>query len=499
MTEPEVPPFTTTPLRLEDIRRLKAAGCQMLDEAFAALAAEHVIPCPDGYPYVRVGRDFEGGDVMFRPRWKEFSRALDELFPEWFRPPKQGTFPRWFSEPLMFSFLEAAIARIGRMGGPYSGSHPAAVRLIFFLIRYLRAPEQEVAAAVLMGHLTTDSQQDVQIGDLRLSPITSFREYQVVSQLIPTAPAAANRELPDHFARPECWVMCRATGTDPFAIGATAERAIDRFLFAIRLLYHGTAHPIYQVVGETTEICQRDAELTPYRYSSSPIALRPIPLSQTDDIAITGILNLYDRVSSHRKDFVVHPLDMATNRFGTTFLPKPWYEDVVDLMTALEATLSGVDRQDITLRICSRAAALLATPSDPPSAVFGDLKKLYDMRSTLVHGSAVTDKALTKCTSGLTTSRPSPWPAVRVERGVDRLRDLVRRAILARVALADAGTWPFDTEPETSIDQALADPGTAANWRDSWQSIIQAIEPRAVEPAAPLLDAIHDDYPGKRP
>jgi hypothetical protein len=190
---------------------------------------------------------------------------------------------------------------------------------------------------------------------------------------------------------------------------------------------------------------------------------------------------------------------MATNRFGTTFLPKPWFEDVVDLMTALEATLSGVERQDITLRICNRAATLLTTTSDPPSAIFGDLKKLYDMRSTLVHGSAVTDKALTKCTSELSTSRPSPWPAVRVERGVDRLRDLVRRAILARIALADADTWPFDTELKMSIDQELADPGTAANWRNSWQTIIRAIEPRAVEAAAPLLDAIHDDYPGKRP
>ena len=486
-----------THLRLSQIRRITTAGTEMLDEAFAALTEDHLLPCPVGYPYVRVGRDYEGGDVMSGARWQDFCQVLDETFPSWFQPTKPGGFPRWYSSHMAISLLEAVIARIGRWDGPYTGSNPQARRLILLLLRYLETERQEVACAILVGHLSTEGERELEVGGLTLSPITSFRELGEVTRLIPTAPAAANRELPRHFARPECWATARASGIDPFHLGEVAEAKVERFLLAIHLLYHGSAQPVYRVVGETSEICQRHADLTPLRYSSSPVALRPTVLSEAHGPAIAGVLDLYDRVRAQRKGHVVPPLDMAIIKFSGSFLPCRWYEAVVDLMTALEATLSGVDRLDIVLRVCNRAATLLTTISDPPSSIFGDLKKLYDMRSTLVHGSAVSQKDLKKWTTTLSTFRPSPWPGVVMERATDRLRDLVRRALLARLALCDTGTWPLDDGGILAIDQELADPAKAARWYDTWQSLIQTIEPLAVERTEPLLDAIDDNYPGK--
>lgn len=80
---------------------------------------------------------------------------------------------------------------------------------------------------------------------------------------------------------------------------------------------------------------------------------------------------------------------MALLKYGGTFSAKGWDENVVDLTTALEASLSGTDRTDIGLRVCTRAAALLATENDNPSVIFGDLKILYDLRSNLVHGAEI--------------------------------------------------------------------------------------------------------------
>ena len=58
---------------------------------------------------------------------------------------------------------------------------------------------------------------------------------------------------------------------------------------------------------------------------------------------------------------------------------------------------------------------------------------------------------------------------------VDRLRDIVRRAFLARLCLSRAPTplWPLEGGVE--VRSALADPATARHWRETWKRLLESV------------------------
>jgi hypothetical protein len=296
----------------------------------------------------------------------------------------------------------------------------------------------------MVAHLTTVDRSVLTIGPVTVLPAGRGTALGQIARIIPTAVAAFNREVPHHFSRPEALVAARAAGTNAFDLITPATRTVNRFLLAIRLLYSVTSTGIYEVTGETSEIGRYAAHLRVLDYIEHPICLRPAVLSHDSAGPIQAILTLYDTVVPLETDKqVIQPLDMAFLKYGGTFSAKRWGENVVDLTTALEASLSGIDKTDISLRVCTRAAALLATDDDNPSVIFGDLKILYDLRSNLVHGSAISRNTLDGWLTKLSIFREGDMPNMRIQRAVDRLRDLVRRAIVARLLLAADGRWPL--------------------------------------------------------
>jgi hypothetical protein len=52
---------------------------------------------------------------------------------------------------------------------------------------------------------------------------------------------------------------------------------------------------------------------------------------------------------------------------------------------------------------------------------------------------------------------------MRNERLIDRLRDLVRRAILMRLLLNSDGRWPLRADPPPPVDQLWTDPDVAGS------------------------------------
>jgi Apea-like HEPN len=190
---------------------------------------------------------------------------------------------------------------------------------------------------------------------------------------------------------------------------------------------------------------------------------------------------------------------MAIAKFTNSFAPKPWFEKIVDLATGLEAALSGTDKTDVTLRICTRAAIILSTDTDPAPTIFADMKALYDLRSKLVHGAIITQKELKQWLAKVSAvSAPEDcMPRMRIEQLVDRLRDLVRRSILMRLLLNSDGRWPLRGDPPP-VDQLWTDPAVAEQWRAAWhQGAADLGAPDAARPASPLCDSVFDDYPGK--
>ena len=291
-----------------------------------------------------------------------------------------------------------------------------------------------------------------------------WQETQQIAEVIPTARSAFNGEPPHTFANPEATLVSYATQPDPFKLRTEAERRINRFLLAIHLLYGATTASMYQVIGETTSVCRYTAQLDVLQHDAHPVPVRPAVISQAMVQPVERLLALYDGTEHRAPKEVVHGLEMAVLKFTDSFSPKPWFEKIVDLATALEATLSGKDKTDVTLRICSRAAHILSTDADAPPTIYADVKALYDMRSSLVHGSVITQRELDKWIAAVSVVSEDRSPRMRIEFVVDRLRDLVRRSILARLVLNTEGRWPLRGNPPP-LDQLLTDARDAEEWR----------------------------------
>ena len=125
----------------------------------------------------------------------------------------------------------------------------------------------------------------------------------------------------------------------------------------------------------------------------------------------------------------------------------------------------GTDKSDVTLRICTRAAIFLSSHTDPAPAIFAGVKARYDLRSSLVHGGIIIQKQLEKWLAVVSTvpAAGDCTPRMRNGRLIDRLRDLVRRAILMRLLLtATAGGRyaPTRHRLSTSCGQTRTLPGS---------------------------------------
>jgi hypothetical protein len=184
---------------------------------------------------------------------------------------------------------------------------------------------------------------------------------------------------------------------------------------------------------------------------------------------------LLDAADIKREGMATTSFDVAVGNFNRSHSTSSPYQQIVDLATALEAVLIGAERdtEGLTLRLRTRVAALLATDEDPAQALFNDVGQLYGLRSRIVHGGKIKQKDLRKMISRISTV---PSDSVETRFGValgyavDRLRDLVRRAILARLCLAAGpdGPWPFDED--VPVDAILADDLHRTSWRSRWRA-----------------------------
>src|SRR5207237_626267 len=95
--------------------------------------------------------------------------------------------------------------------------------------------------------------------------------------------------------------------------------------------------------------------------------------------------------------------------------------------------------------------------------------QIYGLRSDIVHGNPMTSHTLKDRFKRIAACREGSSLPVQIELCVDRLRDLLRRAILARLFLAEGleNGWPLsgraDVEPQLLSDR------TKQEWREHWQ------------------------------
>ena len=107
------------------------------------------------------------------------------------------------------------------------------------------------------------------------------------------------------------------------------------------------------------------------------------------------------------------------------------------------------------------ASKLLATQGDPDAAIKNGVTTLYDLRSSLVHGTSTSEEGLRRTLETVSTVPTGEMFGVILDFAVDRLRDIVRRAFLARLCISRPPAPLWLLEGCIDVSTALADAATA--------------------------------------
>jgi len=314
------------------------------------------------------------------------------------------------------------------------------------------------------------------------------RLRRAVSRELPEAIYVAERTpLPGPRDTPAMLVAEMTSAQDAWGVRLEMTRRAGQLLTALRLATGATIEESTAWIGEP-RLVHIEAPLLVLSLDHGWRSLRRVGSLRPEDLDGLGSLtSLVADVETRGVD----PLVVALGRFNRTFRPGIWQDIVLDLAIALEAVLAANRRDEIGHALRTRAAILLATPGDPSDLVYDHVKPLYDLRSRVVHGGAYTQKEWTDLFRrfGATHALDADKMAV----VIDRWRDLVRRAILTRIALGMTRRSPAEWRhgQEVAIDRVLASPDGRRRWRTRVRTVLTTTGlPTAVREAPPLIDRL---------
>lgn len=471
--------------------RIEEAALRFIAAAFASLEEEHAIPPPRFQPFLEVGRDYFGPNLNVGREMTELDALLSEAFPERFAEPLKRRHSE-FARTYIYSFLEAAVALCSIRGEPFRAESSAVSQALTSLIDRVSGTTTEVVCCRLVSHLTTATGEAIHFGDLEVVPQSEPRDYTEFSKRIFGAVGAFNRDDPFVWDEPHAIVVARISGTDPWELDHGGSMKIDRFLLLLRLLHAATSRSYYEVIGESSLVAKLRPRYVEHLGTNVMGAMvrRPVVLSESDSEPVGRLHELLESANVKREKMAATSWDVALRNFSRASSELSWTEQLIDLATALEAAISGKDKEDVTLRLRTRAAALLATDGDSGADVFRDVGILYGMRSNLVHGNSIEVKAVEKFARDLSRDPGTEMYGLAVAKAMDRARDIVRRAILARLCLGsgDEPVWAF-TDESVPVDRILADDRGRQQWRELWRRTIAELgAASAADPAKPPLE-----------
>lgn len=233
------------------LERIQTDAVAMLGVAFRALHEDRVLPTSRFRSFPQVVRDYSGVAIKAMPEFGAFEATLVATYPDRFGPLATDSGPQ---EPWMCAFrlLEACIARLTQNGESYDVRSPTVDLCIRELVDMLDAEDHEAACCRLVAHLTTADDTPVEIGDLKIIPVRRLEgAIDRITEVIPAAPSAFNRNPPHHYDPPLAVVVGVGRDPNPYWAGGQKSKSIERFLLLTRLLTAGTTHSVYEVTGQT--------------------------------------------------------------------------------------------------------------------------------------------------------------------------------------------------------------------------------------------------------
>lgn len=468
-------------------RNLRNAALDFLRSARDRLTELYVLPAPPNRALLRIGVDYFGPDLM-DDTFRALNDSLNAAFPERFDQVGSASYES--ATAWIFALLECAL------GYEHLGALPwetARRRAVGTWSRHLSRRSHVGLAIRLVRHLTTADGAAMRLGQVEIRP-SGLRPGPELDELIPGGSRLVFEGELTGFAPPYAVVIARVTGDDALRAAFTASSHIDRFILATRLATCATVDGEWELQGEQGPVRLLTPKWHPLARDHIVVTGRVCTVDARTARLIRTASSLLSKSSALRhtkEELPSSPVSVALYRFSRSFGVINWYDALMDTAIGLEAVLStkGDAADGVSLRLRMRCAALLGLASDPAPAIYNDVKVLYGLRSRVAHGDDLPVKSLLALADKVSRVDNSLWPNPKMHAAVDRLRDLLRRAIIARLVLSDIKHgWPASGG---ALDEAVSDIDWVRQWRKSWASQLgRHRAARLSEPASGLQDSL---------
>jgi Apea-like HEPN len=478
-----------------------AAASKFLTQAFAEARRQQIIP------KVPLHNRWQRYDGPWPPYWEcwEIARsdialpliaALRKGYPDRF-----GTETKFqYKDPEQYvrAFLQAVIAESVIQGDRLAVKSPATLSMLHELHRVVSIEGQRFACLWLIDDVDFTAVAQEKVGEVTLFP-PSHPAALRVSMLLPGALWASEHGYPSPGAKHGGLLYALGSGQGHhWDVTTRLNNAIGRSMQALRLATATTSPERMVWVGEPTMIHVEMPEAHPQTHDFAESHWRRVAKVTPDDLpGLRDLTAMVDRLeepqpTKKRKQGALPAIVIAIRRHSRSYRVTSWQDSVLELATAMEACLGPRSKeQEIGLTLRTRAAHLLAhDDSEQADAIYKDITDLYGVRSDIIHGNPEWTKDLPKLWSE--RGYAHVFERDRTHALLDRWRDIVRRAISARLMLADPrlGTplWPLVGD-DTPVDRFLA----RRDRRDEWRArIVDGAAayglPLLADAAPPLID-----------
>jgi hypothetical protein len=166
------------------------------------------------------------------------------------------------------------------------------------------------------------------------------------------------------------------------------KEQIEELISALRLLKEGYIGA--SLILFRPPLSDKATTLMPIAYDlyslTPPVNLA---LGQMDDITFylsECEVNTVHHILQLLKQIIEKKKDLPIRRFNSSYEKPNKADKFLDLMITYETLFSGKRTDSVTHKLAWRFSRLLGNDSEQCSALYDDMKKLYERRSTLVHG-----------------------------------------------------------------------------------------------------------------
>lgn len=457
--------------------------------AAALLFSESGLLPAAGFPrYLRVGSDYPSS-LLSIAEFAALERAIDSSHGRFAESEPLSS--RDFARSYMFDFVQAFVALAATRGESPLDAESTLDEVTSSLVARVEDPIAKLVAFREAFHVTTETGEAIQVGGVEVYPISvAPHQYRatrtsLLNRLVPWA----STTLPDDFVgSSQAMSIIAVRGEVDGRLQdrhAELTHKLENFLLTLRLLTNTTAAAHYEVRGEEGWVQPGGPHYLGLRgdystFSVNTMVGRTARVPANFDEMHQGLAPLIASATPAESEVVTTSVAVALGRFQLSYHRYRWDEQLLDLATGLEAAFGGDSNADIALRLRSRAAGLLWTPEDSSETIFDDLGALYSLRSKVVHGAPLTSDKLARELRKVSAVSDGPAGFKATAQAMDRMRDLLRRAILARLCLAwgSEAVWPLDND--SGVDKCFANHATLESW---YSRVRQTMESRCIASA----------------